>query len=91
MMKSGSTPYRWFWGVGVLCLFVAVIMAVQGAALWMPIVMALCGVQLVLGFVERRRGAPPLCSVLMDASSKLMPLGFSCCKGHIGAARLASP
>jgi hypothetical protein len=56
----GKIPYRWFWVLGGVMLLIAVLSVVQGIG-FLAITNVVAGVMLViLGFVERRRGAPPI-------------------------------
>jgi hypothetical protein len=56
----GKVPYRWFWLLGGAMLLIAVISTVQGVG-FLAVTNVFAGVMLViLGFVERRRGAPPI-------------------------------
>jgi uncharacterized membrane protein HdeD (DUF308 family) len=57
---SGKIPYRWFWMLGGAILLIAVLAVVQGVGS-LAATSAFAGVMLViLGFVERRRGTPPM-------------------------------
>ena len=60
MRQPGPTPYRCFWLLGGVLIVIAVLLAVQGI-LWVSVSLAFAGVMLIiLGYVERYRGAPPL-------------------------------
>lgn len=56
----GDIPYRWFWGLGGVTLILCVISAFQ-QNLFLSLVQGVSGALIIaLGFVERRRGAPPI-------------------------------
>lgn len=59
-MKPGDIPYRWFWILGGVLLVCSLWGALQGYVL-MSIGAGLGSVMMiVLGLVERHRGAPPI-------------------------------
>ncbi|MFD3444410.1 hypothetical protein ACFDTO_07410 [Microbacteriaceae bacterium 4G12] len=56
----GKIPYRWFWVLGGAILLIAVLSAIQGIG-FLSVSSVFGGVMVViLGFIERRRGAPPI-------------------------------
>jgi hypothetical protein len=53
-------PYRWYWVIGTAVLLVGLLSAIQGPGLHTATT-AFAGVMIVIvGFVERHRGAPPI-------------------------------
>lgn len=59
--EPGWIPYRWWWGLGAACILLAILFAVERWSFWASIAMGFAGVtQVILGFIERHRGAPPL-------------------------------
>ena len=59
-MKPGWVPYRWYWFLGSASLVLAALFAISG--FWITtITSGSAGVAMILvGFVERYKGAPPL-------------------------------
>ena len=58
--SPGKIPYRWFWVLGGSILLIAVLSAAQGVGFISVTSVFGGGMMIVLGSIERRRGAPPL-------------------------------
>jgi hypothetical protein len=59
-MRNSGLPYAWFWGIGALLVIVGILglVTLSGWEILGAILIVAGALQIVLGFAEKRRGAP---------------------------------
>jgi hypothetical protein len=59
-MKPGWIPYKWFWALGGTLALLSIGFISMGSAVTAASLGFAATVFVILGFVERHRGAPPI-------------------------------